>query len=141
MLAKTAGGTDAARHNAVAALEQQTTEAQAAGFDLDATVESDELEMPPAPPSPVTMDDLEQVIAQPELMPPDAELQPLGNREYGLRMAGMTDFVRVTTNPAYFEEHAESVELWSPGSAMFKAPEGLGEAQDSADILAKAKGA
>ena len=145
VLAKTAGGTDAARHNAVAALEQQTTEAQAAGFDLDATVESDELEMPPAPPSPVTMDDLEQVIARPELMPPDAELQPLGNREYGLRMAGMTDFVRVTTNPAYFEEHAESVELWSPGSAMFKAPEGLGEAQGSADnlhdILAKAKGA
>ena len=97
----------------------------AAGFDLDATVESDELEMPPAPPSPVTMDDLEQVIAQPELMPPDAELQPLGNRECGLRMAGMWEPVRVT-NPAYFEEHAESVELWSPGSAAFKSAGGLG---------------
>jgi len=45
---------------------------------------------------------------------------------------------------AYYEEHAESVELWSPGSAVFKAPESLGEAPCSADslrdILAKATG-
>ena len=51
----------------------------------------------------------------------------------------------MTTNPAYYEEHAESMELWSPGSAVFKAPEGLGEAPSSAaslyDILAKATGA
>lgn len=39
----------------------------------------------------------------------------------------MREFVRVTTNPAYFEEHAESVELWSPGSPAFRAPEGLAE--------------
>ena len=145
VLAKTAGGPDAARRNAVAALEQQTAEAQAAGFDLDAAVDAAELDLPPAPPSPLTMDDLEQVVGRPDLMPPDAELKRLGNREYALRMAGMTDFVRVTTNPAYYEEHAESVELWSPGSAVFRAPEGLGEAPRSADslhdILAKATGA
>ena len=81
------------------------------------------------------MDDLEQLIGRPELMPPDAELQPLGNREYGLRMAGMAEFVRVTTNPAYFEQHAESVELWSPGSAVFKAPDGLGESVPAAENL------
>ena len=127
VLAKTAGGPDAARRNAVAALEQQTAEAQAAGFDLDAVVDAAELDLPPAPPSPVTMEHLEQLIGRPDLMPPDAELRPLGDREYALRLAGMTDFVRVTTNPAYYEEHAESVELWSPGSAVFKAPEGLGE--------------
>ena len=68
-------------------------------------------------------------------MPPDAELQPLGNREYGLRMAGMAEFVRVTTNPAYFEQHAESVELWSPGSALFKAPDGLRESVPAAENL------
>ena len=127
VLAKTAGGPDAARRNAVTALEQQTTEAQAAGFDLDAAVDAAELDLPPAPPSPITMEDLEQLIGRSELMPPDAELRPLGNREYALRMAGMTEFVRVTTNPAYYEEHAESVELWSPGSAVFRVPEGLGE--------------
>ncbi len=123
-LAKDAAGN--ARSSALAAIERQTDEAEASGFDLDAALDED-LELPPTPPSPVTMDDLEQIIGRPELMPPDAELQHLGDREYGLRMAGMAEFVRVTTNPAYFEEHAESVELWSPGSAVFKAPEGLGE--------------
>ena len=145
VLAKTVGGEDAARRNAVDALERQAAEAQAAGFDLDAAVDAHELDLPAAPPSPLTMDDLEQVIATPNLMPPDAELKRLGNREYALRMAGMTDFVRVTTNPAYYEEHAESLELWSPGSAVFKAPEDLGEVRGSADnlhaILTEATGA
>ena len=127
-LARDAAGN--ARSSALAAIERQTDEAEARGFDLDAALDED-LELPPTPPSPVTMDDLEQIIGRPELMPPDAELQRLGDREYGLRMAGMAEFVRVTTNPAYFEEHAESVELWSPGSAVCKAPEGLGEARST----------
>ena len=145
VLTKTAGGAAAARRNAVAALERQTAEAQAAGFDLDAAVDADALDLPPTSPSPVTMDDLEQVIGAPALMPPDAERHSLGDREHALRLAGMTEFVRVTTNPAYFAEYAESVELCSPGSAVFKAPEGLGETSCSADnlraILAKATGA
>ena len=120
-------GKDAERSNAVAAIEQQTAEAEAQGFDLDATVEESDLEPPPTPSSPVTMEDLEQVIANPNLMPPNAERQPLGPSEHGLRLPGMAEFVRVTTNPAYFEQHAESVELWSPGSPAFKAPEGLAE--------------
>ena len=127
VLAKDAPSGDATHSNAVAAIEQQTAEAEAKGFDLDSTVDEPDLEPPPAPSSPLTMADLEQVIANPDLMPPDAERQPLGNREHGLRMAGMREFVRVTTNPAYFEEHAESVELWSPGSPAFRAPEGLAE--------------
>ena len=127
VLAKDAPSGGATHSNAVAAIEQQTAEAEAKGFDLDSTVDESDLEPPPMPSSPVTMADLEQVIANPDLMPPDAERQPLGNREHGLRMAGMREFVRVTTNPAYFEEHAESVELWSPGSPAFRAPEGLAE--------------
>ena len=73
------------------------------------------------------MDDLDRILTTPDLMPPDAELQTLGNREYGLRMAGMEKFVRVTTDPAYFEENAESVELWSPGNPLFQAPDLLAE--------------
>ena len=135
VLAKDAAGEGAKRANAVEAIERQTAEAEAAGFDLDSTVDESDLELPPTPSSPVTMEDLEQIIGNPDLMPPDAEIQPLGQREYGLRMAGMTEFVRVTTNPAYFEEHAESVELWSPGSPAFKAPEGLGKSTVPAKTL------
>ena len=29
----------------------------------------------------------------------------------------------MTTDPAYFEEHAESRELWSPGNRPFTPPE------------------
>ena len=65
----------------------------------------------------------------------DAEITPLGNREHALRRAGMREFVRVTTNPAYFEENAESVELWSPGSPTFRAPEGLPESAVTAKTL------
>jgi len=35
----------------------------------------------------------------------------------------MRERLRVTTDPEYFEEHAESLELWSPGNALFQAPE------------------
>ena len=128
VLAKDAGT------KAVAAIEQQTAEAQAQGFDLDVAVDED-MALPPVPPSPVTMDDLEQVISRTDLMPGDAELKPLGNREYGLRMAGMSEFVRVTTSPAHFEEHSESVELWSPGNPMFTMPEGLPETYVDAKSL------
>ena len=52
-------------------------------------------------------------------MPPGTDVQPLGHREYGLLVSGMTERLRVTTDPEYFEEHAESLELWSPGNPLF----------------------
>ena len=39
-------------------------------------------------------------------MPPGTEIQPLGQREYGLLAPGMKAPVRVTTDPQYFEENA-----------------------------------
>ena len=38
---------------------------------------------------------------------------------------GMKEPLRVTTDPDYFEEHSESVELWSPGNPLFTPPEFL----------------
>jgi hypothetical protein len=35
----------------------------------------------------------------------------------------MKEPLRVTTDPDYFDLHATSVELWSPGSPIFPAPE------------------
>ena len=110
------------RANVVDAIKRQTDEAQAKGFDIDAVTE-DELRMPERPPSPVTMDDLDRVIGSPGLMPPGTDIQPLGRREYGLLAPGMAEHLRVTTDPAYFEEHADSLELWSPGNPLFKVPD------------------
>ena len=118
-----------ARSDVVEAVERQVREARAGGFDIDATVDADAA-MPDRAPSPVAMDDLDRVIAAPRLMPPGTDVQPLGRREYGLLAPGMTERLRVTTDPAYYEEHAESVELWSPGNPLFTPPESAADAED-----------
>ena len=118
-----------ADHGSVAdAIERQVRDA-AAGFDIDAAVDTD-VALPPRASSPVAMEDLDRVIASPDLMPPGADVQPLGRREYGLLAPGMTDRLRVTTDPAYYEEHSDSVELWSPGNPLFTPPEFVAPEED-----------
>ncbi len=103
-------------------LEGQIDEAQAGGFDLDEVLEED-LEMPALPESPLAMADLDRVISRPDLMPSGVEVQPMGPREYSLLAPGMKEALRVTTDPEYYEEHSESLELWSPGNPLFEPPE------------------
>ena len=71
----------------------------------------------------MTMADLERVIAAPSLLPPGIEVIPMGHREYGFRQPGFVQAVRVATDPAYYEQNADSVELWSPGNPTFPVPE------------------
>ena len=103
-------------------IKQQVREAEGRGFDIDAVTESD-LAMPARAPSSVTMEDLDRIIWSSDMMPPGTDVQPLGYREYGLLAPGMSERLRVTTDPEYFEEHAESLELWSPGNPLFTPPE------------------
>ena len=117
-----AGREGAERTRVTDAIERQARQAEAGGFDLDAVLD-DDVTLPDRPPSPVTMEDLDRVIGSPGLMPPGTDVQPLAPREYGLLAPGMAERLRVTTDPAWYEEHAESVELWSPGNPLFKAPE------------------
>ena len=128
------GAREARRAAAVAALEREAAAAEAGGFDLDAALEQDAapgaapdapLTLPPREAPALTLDDLERVIADPALLPPGSEAQPLAPREYGLLAPGMAARLRVTTDPAYYAEHAESVELWSPGNPLFRSPEHL----------------
>ena len=73
----------------------------------------------------MTLDDPDRVIRSPDLMPPGTDVRPLAPREYGLLVSGMRERLRVTTDLAWYEEHAESVELRSPGNPLFQAPEFL----------------
>jgi hypothetical protein len=66
------------------------------------------------------LDDLDLVIRRPELLPPGIEVQSLATREYAYRTPGMREPVRVTTHAEYYEEHADSLELWSPGNSLFQ---------------------
>ena len=78
------------------------------------------------------MEDLDRIIGSSDMMPPGTDVQPMGHREYGLLAPGMTERLRVTTDLEYFEEHAESLELWSPGNTLFKGPELLAPSRDGA---------
>ena len=118
------------RANVTDAIERQARQAEAGGFDLDAALDAD-VTLPDRPPSPVTMEDLDRVIGLPDLMPPGTDVQPLAPREYGLLSPGMRERLRVTTDPVYYEEHAESVELWSPGNPLFNAPELVAAASEA----------
>ncbi len=110
-------------------LEQRASVEEQSGFDIDAALD-DELAMPERPPSPVTLDDLDRVITDPGLMPPGAEVRPMRTREYSLLAPGMPQPIRVTTEPEYYDENSDSVELWSPGNPFFEAPEPLPDAED-----------
>ena len=78
-----------------------------------------DLTEPPSEPAALTMNDLEVVIGRPDLLPPGLEVQPMGMREFKLRAPGMRDWIRVSTNPTYYEQHADAMELWSPGNPTF----------------------
>ena len=110
---------EASRARAIEAVEDQAREMkEGGGFDLDETVTED-LAMPARAESPVTLENLDRVIGAPDLMPPGTNIRAMGPREYALLAPGMDREVRVTTEAAYYEDHAENVELWSPGNPLF----------------------
>ena len=47
----------------------------------------------------------------------------MGHGEYGLLLPGMSNCLRGISEPAYFEKHAESIELWLSGNALFIQPD------------------
>ncbi|MBR0679336.1 DEAD/DEAH box helicase family protein [Roseomonas eburnea] len=91
--------------------------AEGGGFDLDTAVASD-LEEPVRPVPALTLDDLDWVISDPALLPPGTEVRRLDGQSYGLLLPGRTE-LRVTTDPSFYDDHADATELWSPGSPVF----------------------
>lgn len=93
-------------------------EAESMSFNLDEITEGD-VEEQARPDAPYDLRDLEQVLQNTSLLPPGDEASASGVKDFAYIRPGMAEAVRVTTDPAYFEEHADSVELWSPGAPLF----------------------
>ena len=93
-------------------------EADPTGLDLDAAADT-MLEMPARAGPALDLSALDEVIRHAEVMPPAVVLRGLRSREYGYLAPGMSKEIRVTTDAEYFEQHADSLELWSPGSPVF----------------------
>jgi len=99
-------------------IEEEANQFSQSGFDLDAVTDAEFTE-PARFASPMTMGDLECVIARAELLPAGLDASALGPREYRFRQPGLAHDVRVSTDVVYYEQNADSVELWSPGNPAF----------------------
>ena len=104
-----------------AQIEDEIEKARQARFDIDEDTDVD-FNAPPPPRGPLTLEDLKLVLADPALYPPEVDAAPLSANEKSYEMLGLPHAVRVTTDPRFYEEHPDSVELWSPGGAVFPKP-------------------
>jgi SNF2 family DNA or RNA helicase len=123
----------AARAALTGELEQQAEQARREGFDLDAMLDSD-LQEPPRPTPTLTLQDLDMVLQRADSLPAGLVVRKLQSGEYAYQAPGMANPVRITTRPDYFDEHSDSLELWSPGSPSFPMPESEAMQQEVAGI-------
>jgi hypothetical protein len=77
------------------------------------------LEMPERSHPALDLDGLDTVLRNPDAMPAGIRVRQFGGRQYGYLAPGMAEEIRVTTDADLFDEHADSFELWSPGSPAF----------------------
>lgn len=119
-----AGGED--RDRAAAELKdslvREVDEAEEAGFDLDETTD-DVIEELPRPPAPYDLSDLGRILKSAALLPPGDDAKKAGKKDFTLLRPGRPA-LRVTVDPEFFEQHADSVEFWTPGSPLFPEPAG-----------------
>jgi hypothetical protein len=130
-----AGDRELARQKVVAEVQADVDAAEAGGSDLDEITTSD-LEEPARPAPLYDLEDLDRIISRSDLLPPDLDVTPLHGspRQFSYSRPGMREPIRVTTDPAFFGEHPENVELWSPGSPIFPEPDDTLEPED---VIAK----
>jgi hypothetical protein len=109
----------------VEGIRDEVTEAEESGFDLDQITEGS-IEEKPRPEAPYGLADLARILQRADVMPQGDQVKVLGPKDHERLRPGMSKAVRVTTDPDYFEEHADNVELWSQGSPLFPEPEDVG---------------
>jgi len=113
--------TNTGRDQIVSDIETAIQEAGTA-LDLDAATDAG-LELAPRAQPLVDFDDLDRVVTSESARPAGIHVKGMAQREYSYLAPGMSQPIRITTDPEFFQEHTESVELWSPGNPIFPAPE------------------
>ncbi len=89
-------------------------------FDLDEATRA-ALEDLLRAPAPYDLADLWRLMGNPALLPAGAAAKIVSLKEAFWDGPAADATVRVTTDPDYYEQHSDSVELWSPGSPAFGA--------------------
>jgi hypothetical protein len=68
----------------------------------------------------LTLADLDAAFNRTGILPPNLEWRRLDPGSYALRVPGMAQEIRVTTQAEVFDDHFESHEFLSPGAALFE---------------------
>lgn len=111
------GSRERVRAEAISTLIQDVEAPDESGFDLDeSTVEA--LDMPERQQPAYDLDSLKQVLTQPTLLPTGVMAKQVADDQFHWHEPGR-DEVRVTTDPDFYEENSDNVELWSPGNPLF----------------------
>jgi len=102
--------------------ENDIEEARRSGFDMNDFLMDQSMEELQRPAPLYDLSHLQSLLKRPHLLPPGTEApQKIGKRDFSYLAPGMKHPIRVTTDAGFYEENAESVELWSPGSPVFPA--------------------
>ena len=120
--------TNTGRDRIVSDIESALDEA-GTGLDLDAATDAG-LELAPRPMPLYDFDDLDRVVTSESARPVGIHVNGMAQREYSYLAPGMSQPVRITTDPEFYQEHTESVELWSPGSPVFPVPDVVSRVED-----------
>lgn len=106
-----------ARANLVAHLQHEAGAPPPESFDIDDAIDT-ALEMGERAPAPYDLDDLGRLLDQQKLLPPGCEARRANSKDVFWLQPGAPR-VAVTTDPEFFEENADSLEFWTPGSPAF----------------------
>jgi superfamily II DNA or RNA helicase len=120
--------TNTGRDRIVSDIESALDEA-GTGLDLDAATDAG-LELAPRLVPLYGFDDLDRVVTSESARPVGIHVSGMAQREYSYSAPGMDQPVRITTDPDFYQEHTESVELWSPGNPVFPLPDVIARVED-----------
>lgn len=114
----TPAAVESKREDALQALDNAIAAGEGSGIDLDEFADED-LEIPVRPDPAITLSDLRAILDRPILLPLGTDAVALNERDYRLVDGYLPSAVRVTVDREFYEMHADSVELWTPGSPTF----------------------
>ena len=114
----TPGDREKGRHEAVTNIRKLVDEQEAEGFDIDAVSESD-LVQPEFPEPAFSIEQLDAILKQEELLPPGFACRELESQTYAMIIPGEKQEARVTTSPTVFDQHFESHQLLLPEGPIF----------------------
>ena len=114
-------GTPRTSDAAIGAVDRLIQTASVDSLDLDLFA-AGELDVAVARRSPIDLSDLRKLLVEPGQLPLGSRASPLGDRDWRWNDGRLSSAVRVTLDRDYFDNHIDSVEMWTPGSVTFPWP-------------------